>query len=371
MKHLLLIAVLGLATALFASSLATRVSDGAGMLSAPKVAALNETLQGRHVWVETFGAPPEGGLQAYAEKRVAELTGPTEEGFLIALSTSPRAWQIRMHPEARVPGHLTEVIGNTMGSAFRKGDVYEGLLNAANQLEGLLNPRPIARPELDYAMVQEPAKGQLARQALIEREAREREDATREWHLWLGLIAFVAVALLGGLIWARWRDAVAEREEWERRERRQRADEAAAKKQREKAQAEIEAARSDPAKVRAARTAFNEYTTSQRDRICRSHSSSPYYSSSASMDPWLFYWLAFSHGHCNHDGSAIASMTPSSYTPSSSYTPTSSSSSSSDDSHRRSSSSESTYSSPSYDSGSSSSFDSGSSSSDSGSGGSW
>ncbi len=366
MTRLLLILTLW-ATSVFGQT--AHVVDNARLLGS-RADELQTVLQSKPVWFESFVQPPGGNLQSYAEHRVRELVGgrpdnPDAARFLIAVSTNPRKWEIRMAPVGRVPGEAARVIGEHMTAGFRRGDYYGSVLTAANQLEALLRP-PVA-PVPDRAMV---PMTKAERAAVVE---------TPESHT--GLIVTLIVAFVIGVIVIgmviHYREAAKERErlEAEQRQRERQAREAQreqdhkeraahdaqrAADERARCVSKAEASRTDPAVKEAAERAFNRFSIAKREAICHQAQSSPYYTTGSSMD-------AMNMGHCDQSGSAHTPPPAPEPSPAVASSYSSSSSRSDDDDRRRSSDS---YSSPSsYDSGSSSSYDSGSSSS--GGGGDW
>lgn len=283
----------------------------------PDSGKVADALRGKPVWIETAMNTPSGGLKEYADAKINSLTN---RGFLVVITTQPRAWRISMAPLGLASSEATRMAGDAMTAKFKRGQFADGAAGLATTLAALVAPSKAA-----------------------------------DWFwLWVaaGIVAFIgvisAILIFGGR---------SNRKQLEERTKR-------------------EAAEFDPdsmtnAQKRKAEKLFNRYTPAERQQMAVQYINTPGYNSSMTDSPWFWWWLMSSNNDpCCHHYSAPAAASVSYERPS--YSPPSPTRS--DDSPSYSSgysSSDSSGSSSSYDSGSSS-FDSGGSFSDSsGSGGSW
>ena len=94
---------------------------------------LNQSIESIPVFIETYENI--FNIRSFADNRVKDLTS---RGFIIVVTTNPRAWRISMTPERITSGESTRIIGDEMASHFKRGDFYNGLNGAAHSLNKLL-----------------------------------------------------------------------------------------------------------------------------------------------------------------------------------------------------------------------------------------
>lgn len=372
---------------LFATAAFAKVEDHADIID--NIGLVERQITNTPVWIETWAVSP-GPIKTYADNRVKELTN---EGFLIVITTQPRAWRISMNPVGLVDGDATLPIGEEMAGYFKRGNFEGGIAQAAERLGKLVQvstpppaveaPKPVSRPK---------------------RKAQESSTPGIVW-LIIGSTAVAVGSVVCILIYRRKKEIHAQRltEMRAAQELRQKRDEERyEREQRERLAEETRKAnerfhnppsfpngpkgpqgangpvgysigptKRKTVKQRQAEEYWNSFDDADRRRIARKYSSHNGYSEDIFSDPLRFYMFMTLMNSSAAGPSVSERVNP----PTSSYTPPSRKrDDDDDDSRRRSSSSDSSSSSSSsWDSGGSSGgYDSSSSSSDSsGSGGSW
>lgn len=128
------------------SALAGNLTDTANIFGpdASKVSAVIENLP---IWIETSLETPPGGIKPYADARVERLT---QRGFLIVLTTQPRAWRVSMNPIGIASSEGVRLAGDQMVAKFKRGKFSEGAIGLTQELVRL--------SELPKAQVEAPMK---------------------------------------------------------------------------------------------------------------------------------------------------------------------------------------------------------------------
>ena len=311
-----------LAAGLCASAIAGTLTDSATVFG-PNGKNFSDSIASLPVWIETQEKTPPNGLKDYADAQVKELT---QHGFLLVVTTQPRAWRVSMNPVGLASSEGVRLAGDAMVKEFKTGNFADGAIILAEDLNQLTTGKAVS------------------------------ETSDSRIVLWSVSAIFGLVVLVGIVIVVATRRNT--RREAEIRE--QRKVTPTPKPTVEQARAHWEQVSNAPNAAQA-KQVFDSYTPVQRETIIQERHHH-HYSSGASTDPLLFYML-------------LNSSQPHYYAPTTIYeAPEPSRHHSPPPEPDRSSSSSSDYSSSSsssFDSGSSS-FDSGSSFSDSsGSGGSW
>lgn len=289
------------------------LTDSANVFG-PQVSMVSEHLKTVPVWIETAVATPDGGLKEFADGKVKTLT---DRGFLVVITTQPRAWRISMTPTGLASSEATRLAGEAMAKEFKRGNFAEGAIAMADALTALT----------------------------------VKKGAT-DW-TWVLAGCLVATLLIVFVIWVCWM----------------------LRPQRKAASGAGDARPQTRTEREQAERVFSKYSPEERRTMAYEYRRSPRYSSGVFDDPLMFYLLMESVNHpCCHEvlvsGSPVAAE-PVHYSPSPSY-----SRAAEDDSPGSSSRSVSDFggssgSDWSSSNDSSSSFDSGSSSDSSGSGGGW
>src|SRR5262245_36595903 len=122
-------AALLLATTLAAT--AGTLQDNANLFG-PDAARVNAALVNSKVWVESMVQKP-SDIKSYADTRIAQLG----DGFLILITTQPKAWRISMNPVGLAASPRTEDVGNRMASKFKQGRMADAVITAATELTAL------------------------------------------------------------------------------------------------------------------------------------------------------------------------------------------------------------------------------------------
>ena len=311
MKRLLI--AIGL---IFAASLsAGTVVDNANLLSYSELQRLNADIANLPVWIEAHNQLPNSDIRYYGDHRIATLT--SQPGVIIVVTTQPRAWRISMYPQKIVSPEATRVIGDRMASDFRRGNFYRGLHDAAMDLSSLvMADTPAAKSSVCDIVAPAPASKSTSVEAeAVPKTEREifLEEQKRKNNPYLILAFLIPVggglAMLGIWIVKKWREedkrAQAEREaaikaQWHANELERRKREAQREKELEAARKEakktIEAKRAaaTPATKRKAKKVWGSYPTQKsREEAVRKYYGSPYYTSSITTDPLMFYLFLY------------------------------------------------------------------------------
>lgn len=114
------------------AAFAGTVRDDANLIG-PEIGKVRDVVATKPVWVETMvQRPPD--IKVYADNRIAGLT---TNGFIIVVTTQPRAWRISMVPIGLAAAPKVEAVGQRMAAEFKKGDIATGIMTASNELMGL------------------------------------------------------------------------------------------------------------------------------------------------------------------------------------------------------------------------------------------
>lgn len=129
MKKLVFILSLVFTSCLFGGD----VIDRAHLLGS-SVQRLQSDVASLPVWIETYDSVANDDIKSYATNRIRQLTN--DHGFIIVVTTHPRAWRISMYPEGFVGGEATRQIGDEMASRFKRGEFYPALREASTSFVG-------------------------------------------------------------------------------------------------------------------------------------------------------------------------------------------------------------------------------------------
>ncbi len=299
------------------------LNDGANIFG-PDSGKVADALRDKPVWIETAVKTPIAGLKSYADEKVGILTN---RGFLVVITTQPRAWRISMAPAGLASSEATRMAGDAMTEKFKHGKFSEGGIELAQKLTDLSNPE----------------------------KAKAGSGAFLFWGV-IFVVVFVLLVVIFFLLISRRDRLIKERER-------------AARESAERESVKFTPESLTASQKRKAEKLFNKYTPAERQQMAVQYSGSPGYNASMTDSPFFWWWLMSTNNHaCCQDYSQAHSSPqydrPSYAEPSRSRSDDSSSYSSGY------SSSDSIGSSWSSDSGGSS-FDSGSCSDSSGASGSW
>lgn len=116
------------------TAVAGTLRDDANLFG-PDRARVEAALGSSQVWVESMVKRPDD-LKSYADTRIAQLG----DGFIIVITTQPKAWRISMSPPGLAASPRTEAVGNKMASTFKQGRMADGVIAAARELTALTKP---------------------------------------------------------------------------------------------------------------------------------------------------------------------------------------------------------------------------------------
>lgn len=229
------------------------VSDHAGLLG--NSLGVSADIANQPVWIETRIDTPPGGIKAYADQRVREVT---DKGFYIVITTSPRAWRISMTPQNVVDPDQVLKIGERMVPEMRVGNFQGAFIGAA---------------------------AELTRALQLGAKPQEAEESWT-WLWWtLGIVGVIGVAW--GAVAALYRARSRAREDQARRE--------TARFQRESASARLNFREAHNTKKRAASMDAKSFYASfdsdgERRAVTKAYESDPRFSSDIYNDPVMFWW---------------------------------------------------------------------------------
>lgn len=126
--------IIALLVATTLSAAAGTLRDDANLFG-PDKARVDAALVNSKVWVESMVKRPDD-IKAYADTRIAQLG----DGFLILITTQPKAWRISMNPVGLAASPRTEAVGNKMAATFKQGRMADGVIAAAVELTALTKP---------------------------------------------------------------------------------------------------------------------------------------------------------------------------------------------------------------------------------------
>ena len=119
------------------SALAGTLRDDANLFG-PDAARVNAALVSSKVWVETLVQKP-ADIKSYSDTRIAQLG----EGFVIIITTQPRAWRISMYPVGLAASPRVEDVGQRMATKFKAGRMADAVIVAAAELTKMTAPTPV------------------------------------------------------------------------------------------------------------------------------------------------------------------------------------------------------------------------------------
>lgn len=303
MKTAFLALLLVFSCSVFAGTL----TDSANVFG-PQGRTVNNALASLPVWFETFVATPSEGIKLYADARIAALT---QRGFIVVVTTQPRAWRISMAPEGIASSEAVRMAGDRMAAQFKAGRFADGALGAARELTQLADapaaplPPPIERTAR-VTPTPVPVRAVSAPVAVVP-VAGQWWSINGWWVILTGALVGVGGIIVLAIAWTRRADREA-REAQERREesaREARAEEARlraeiaelrsltsksgriAQHKTKGATQSAESVASDPQAAAEARRVYESYTPRERERLVVHHQ----YDSGYASDPFMFYMM--------------------------------------------------------------------------------